>query len=190
MWSLGCMLAELLTGYPLFPGEDEYDQLACIIELLGKPPNSLIQNSKRATYFFTPAGNPRYCSITVLEDGTNIVGGGMSRRGKTRGPPGSKTLVRALKGCQDEVFHDFLRKCLEWDPDKRMTPEVAMRHPWLKRRLPPAPVTSISSGSAPTGNYKDNKIISITSTNEKDSNQTKSAVKTSEEYFKRNSLRF
>ena len=35
---LGCILAELLTGYPLLPGEDETDQLACMIELLGMPP--------------------------------------------------------------------------------------------------------------------------------------------------------
>jgi len=33
VWSLGCILAELLTGHPLFPGEDEGDQLACIIEV-------------------------------------------------------------------------------------------------------------------------------------------------------------
>lgn len=29
MWSLGCILAELLTGYPLLPGEDESDQVDC-----------------------------------------------------------------------------------------------------------------------------------------------------------------
>jgi len=23
MWSFGCIIAELLTGYPLFPGENE-----------------------------------------------------------------------------------------------------------------------------------------------------------------------
>lgn len=34
MWSLGCILAELLTGYPLLPGEDEGDQLACTIEVI------------------------------------------------------------------------------------------------------------------------------------------------------------
>uniref|UniRef100_UPI004038726B dual specificity tyrosine-phosphorylation-regulated kinase 4-like n=1 Tax=Callospermophilus lateralis TaxID=76772 RepID=UPI004038726B len=32
MWSLGCILAELYTGYPLFPGENEVEQLACIME--------------------------------------------------------------------------------------------------------------------------------------------------------------
>ena len=30
MWNLGCILAELYTGYPLFPGENEVEQLACI----------------------------------------------------------------------------------------------------------------------------------------------------------------
>ena len=33
MWSLGCILAELYTGYPLFPGENEVEQLACIMEV-------------------------------------------------------------------------------------------------------------------------------------------------------------
>lgn len=33
MWSLGCIMAELYTGYPLFPGENEVDQLACIMEV-------------------------------------------------------------------------------------------------------------------------------------------------------------
>ncbi|KAL1789337.1 RAD51-associated protein 1 isoform X1 [Sigmodon hispidus] len=32
MWSLGCIMAELYTGYPLFPGENEVEQLACIME--------------------------------------------------------------------------------------------------------------------------------------------------------------
>lgn len=33
MWSLGCILAELYTGYPLFPGESEVEQIACIMEV-------------------------------------------------------------------------------------------------------------------------------------------------------------
>jgi dual specificity tyrosine-phosphorylation-regulated kinase 2/3/4 len=51
MWSLGCILAELLTGYPLLPGEDEGDQLACVIELIGMPPKSVLEQSKRARNF-------------------------------------------------------------------------------------------------------------------------------------------
>lgn len=49
--SLGCILAELLTGIPLLPGEDEADQLACMIELLGMPPPKLIEASRRAKTF-------------------------------------------------------------------------------------------------------------------------------------------
>jgi serine/threonine protein kinase len=29
-------------------------------------------------------------------------------------------------------FVDFIDKCLEWKPDKRMTPDDAFRHPWIK----------------------------------------------------------
>jgi serine/threonine protein kinase len=29
-------------------------------------------------------------------------------------------------------FVDFLDKCLEWKPDKRMTPDEAFKHPWIR----------------------------------------------------------
>jgi dual specificity protein kinase YAK1 len=35
MWSLGCMAAELFLGIPLFPGHNEYNQLARIVEMQG-----------------------------------------------------------------------------------------------------------------------------------------------------------
>jgi cyclin-dependent kinase 12/13 len=37
MWSAGCIMAELLSGKPLFPGSDEADQVARIAEVLGEP---------------------------------------------------------------------------------------------------------------------------------------------------------
>jgi len=52
MWSLGCILAELYTGYPLFPGEDEIEQLACIMEVLGLPPEHIISHASRRRLFF------------------------------------------------------------------------------------------------------------------------------------------
>lgn len=48
----GCILAELYTGYPLFPGENEVEQLACIMELLGTPPDDLISQATRRRLFF------------------------------------------------------------------------------------------------------------------------------------------
>ena len=139
MWSLGCILAELLTGYPLFPGEDESDQLACIIELLGMPPQKVLDNSKRARNFISSRGYPRYCTINVGADGQVQMTGGRSRRGKYRGPPGAKDMVSALKGCDDTLFLDFTKRKLEWDPAVRMTPGQALRHTWLRRRLPKPP---------------------------------------------------
>ena len=37
VWSAGCVLAELLLGQPLFPGESGVDQLVQIIKILGTP---------------------------------------------------------------------------------------------------------------------------------------------------------
>lgn len=37
-------------------------------------------------------GYPRYCEAQTLADGTTILNGGRSRRGKLRGPPGSRDL--------------------------------------------------------------------------------------------------
>lgn len=33
---------------------------------------------------------------------------------------------------ETEDFVDFLDKCLEWKPDKRMTPDEAFKHPWIR----------------------------------------------------------
>ncbi|XP_029969493.1 dual specificity tyrosine-phosphorylation-regulated kinase 2 [Salarias fasciatus] len=165
MWSLGCILAELLTGYPLLPGEDEADQLACIMELLGMPAQKLLDASKRAKNFVSSKGYPRYCAVTTQPDGSVALGAGRSRRGKVRGPPASKEWSAALKGCDDPLFLDFLKQCLEWDPALRMTPSQALRHPWLRRRLPKPP-TGTAAGDKTTpsskrGTAADGSITSI-----------------------------
>jgi len=134
MWSYGCILAELLTGYPIFAGEDEGDQLALIMEVLGMPPQHLLDVSKRARHFISSKGYPRYCTVTMQPDGTVMLGPGKSKRGKHRGTPGTRDLVKsALKGCDDPLFIDFMQRCLEWDPLRRLTPTQALRHPWIKR---------------------------------------------------------
>jgi serine/threonine protein kinase len=48
----GCILAELYTGYPLFPGENEVEQLACLMEVLGPPPDELVAAATRKRLFF------------------------------------------------------------------------------------------------------------------------------------------
>lgn len=136
MWSLGCILAELLTGYPIFPGENEQEQLACIMEIFGPPEKHLIEKSSRKKLFFDSMGKPR---VTV------------STKGRRR-RPSSKTLQQALK-CDDEAFLDFIARCLRWDPDRRMKPDEAMLHEFItgvKRALRPrTAINGAASAASP-----------------------------------------
>ena len=52
MWSFGCILVELHTGYPLFPGESEAEQLLCIMEVLGVPSAEILAKATRLELFF------------------------------------------------------------------------------------------------------------------------------------------
>jgi len=123
MWSLGCILAELYTGYPLFPGENETEQLACIVEALGMPPRSALDRASRRKHFFDSSGAPRATT---------------NSRGKRR-LPGTKNLAQMLK-CADRGFVKFLERCLRWNPRDRHTPEEALAHEWI-----------VSTASAPAG---------------------------------------
>ncbi|KAH9901650.1 hypothetical protein C8Q73DRAFT_253672 [Cubamyces lactineus] len=116
MWSLGCIMAELYTGFPIFPGENEQEQLACIMEVLGVPDKDFINRSSRKRLFFVDTtGAPRPV---------------VNSKGKRR-RPGTKTLAQALKNPQDEMFVDFISKCLVWDPERRLKPQAALRHPYI-----------------------------------------------------------
>lgn len=66
MWSFGAILAELYTGYPLFPGENEAEQLACIMELFGTPSPSILSEAQRRKLFFGMlAGNSSTIQTTL-----------------------------------------------------------------------------------------------------------------------------
>lgn len=59
MWSLGCVMAELLLGQPLFPGESGVDQLVEIIKVLGTPSREQIRSmNKNYTDFKFPQIKP------------------------------------------------------------------------------------------------------------------------------------
>ena len=135
MWSFACILAELYTGstypsppcvhqaggktvgvsagrgggrFPIFPGENETEQLACIMEVMGAPPRALVEEASRRKMFFDSAGAPRIVA---------------NSRGKKR-RPGAKDMASALR-CKDPAFVSFLESCLRWDKRDRLTPEQA-----------------------------------------------------------------
>ncbi|KAF5365620.1 hypothetical protein D9758_003147 [Tetrapyrgos nigripes] len=147
MWSLGCILAELYTGFPIFPGENEQEQLSCIMEVLGVPDKEFVNRSSRRKLFFEPNGNPRAV---------------VNSKGRRR-RPGTKTLSQVLR-CNDEEFVDFVAKCLVWDPEKRIKPQAAMRHPFItagrRPKLPPS--TSKSSSSTNTLSSRKKSEVTVT----------------------------
>jgi serine/threonine protein kinase len=117
MWSLGCVLGEIHSGYPLFPGESEAEQLLCIMEVKGLPPADLLQISTRKKLFFDG-------------DSPKII---QNSRGKKR-IPGSRNLADKVK-TNDEDFLDFLNKCFEWNPVTRISPEEALSHRFIMKGL-------------------------------------------------------
>lgn len=150
MWSLGCILAELYTGYPIFPGENEQEQLSCIMEVLGLPDKELIARSSRKRLFFGMQllPPPSICSLAkgIYLDSTGAPRPVVNSRGRRR-RPGTKTLAQVLR-CDEEPFVDFVAKCLHWDPEKRLKPQNAMRHPFITAgRKPKTTLTSSTSRS-------------------------------------------
>lgn len=52
MWSLGCIIAELYSGVPLFPGVDENELLEFHVLLSGIAPQYMIDGGKKKDKFF------------------------------------------------------------------------------------------------------------------------------------------
>ena len=114
MWSVGCILAEFYTGYPLFTGESEHDQLVHIMEVLGTPGERVMSVSTRAKLFFESNGSPKM----------------LGNKTGARRVPGTRSLKVILQGAPKE-FVDLVEKCLEWDPSLRIKPRDALGHSWI-----------------------------------------------------------
>jgi serine/threonine protein kinase len=67
MWSLGCIATELFLGLPLFPGSSEYNQLSRIVEMLGTPPNYMIEVGKNAHRYFDRDSTGKRYELKSLE---------------------------------------------------------------------------------------------------------------------------
>jgi dual specificity tyrosine-phosphorylation-regulated kinase 2/3/4 len=57
MWSFGCILIELYTGIPIFPGESEHEQLSLITQVIGLPDRSILKDASRRDNFFEQDSN-------------------------------------------------------------------------------------------------------------------------------------
>ena len=57
MWSFGCILVELYTGIPIFPGESENEQLSLIMQVFGVPSEQVLAQGTRRNQFFEENSN-------------------------------------------------------------------------------------------------------------------------------------
>ena len=56
MWSFGCIVCELHTGYPLFPCKNEDELITYMYEYMGSPPDHVLEISNSAHKFFDENG--------------------------------------------------------------------------------------------------------------------------------------
>ncbi|CAG9333127.1 DYRK4_1 [Blepharisma stoltei] len=134
MWSLGCILSELHSGYPLFAGETEHEQLLCIMEIKGIPPVALLKKATKTELFFDSELNPKIIA---------------NSRGKKR-YPGTRSLQEKSMS-SDKKFLNFIERCIDWNPDTRMTPQEAAFHPWIQEGFEGLRTLRSSTGSRGDG---------------------------------------
>jgi len=103
IWSTGCIFAEMLEGKPLFPGKDHVNQFSIITELLGTPPDDVIQ--------------------TIASENTLRFVQSLPKRERV---PFSEKLR-----CTDEGALALLEKMLVFDPQKRITATEALADPYV-----------------------------------------------------------
>ncbi|XP_028649724.1 homeodomain-interacting protein kinase 3-like isoform X3 [Erpetoichthys calabaricus] len=144
MWSLGCVIAELFLGWPLYPGALEYDQIRYISQTQGLPGDQLLSVGTKTTRFFCRDSDSLYSGwrLKTPEEHENETG------------MKSKEARKYIFSCLDDIAHvnlvmdlegsdllsekadrrefvSLLKKMLLIDAEKRITPLETMNHPFV-----------------------------------------------------------
>ena len=114
LWGTACVLAELELGTPLFPGENELDQLNRIAGIIGDIPIEMVkQTGPYKKEFFTIDNE-----LIPCEGFDRLI-----REGVT------------LNMIEADDFVSFLSGCLQWSPNDRLTLNECKTHPFLHSKV-------------------------------------------------------
>lgn len=106
MWGVGCVLFEMATLFPLFPGDNEIDQMKKIQNILGPPPEEVINLYQQNDYDRK--------TMTSLD--INIKGKGFEKY---------------LNHCGD-LFIDLLKKLIVYNPEERLSAKQSLQHNYFQ----------------------------------------------------------
>ncbi|GFR50340.1 hypothetical protein Agub_g12549 [Astrephomene gubernaculifera] len=121
VWSLGCILAELSSGYVLFQNDSLATLLARLEGILGPIPEWMLHKGRYTHRFYTRSG-------MLYERASN------TQRYEMLLP--KRTSLRHRMPDADEGLLEFVSYLLTVDPRKRPTAAEALKHPWLLQDYP------------------------------------------------------
>uniref|UniRef100_A0A182P7F2 Stress-activated protein kinase JNK n=1 Tax=Anopheles epiroticus TaxID=199890 RepID=A0A182P7F2_9DIPT len=116
IWSIGCIMAELITGAVLFPGTDHIDQWMRIVQTLGTPRPEFVAR--------TTPGAQRYINNQPIVAGRPFQELFPDRVFDGMASPNVPQL-------SNDAARDFLRRMLAFDPLERISVDEALAHPYI-----------------------------------------------------------
>ncbi|OJD29144.1 putative dis1-suppressing protein kinase dsk1 [Diplodia corticola] len=123
IWNVGCVVWDAFEGEHLFTGHDpEFEtyrgraHLAEMIALLGPPPPSLLARANLRSKFFSEAGD--FCAGIPTLESTPLEQRETSLEGEDRKE-------------DRECFLRFMRKMLQWEPEKRSSARELAEDEWI-----------------------------------------------------------
>ncbi|KAM4021021.1 homeodomain-interacting protein kinase 4 [Anomaloglossus baeobatrachus] len=146
MWSLGCIIAELHFGYPLYPGNNEYGQVRYICQTQGLPDDYLLNVSSKVLYFFKysvdPTGKIQWRIKTEEEYQMATRVKAVERRKyilnsldqikslyTTRSRYPESEVLAERYDLRNMV--ELMKRMLTWDSKRRINPTTALKHPFI-----------------------------------------------------------
>ncbi|XP_069132119.1 homeodomain-interacting protein kinase 2-like isoform X2 [Argopecten irradians] len=144
MWSLGCVIAELFLGWPLYPGSSEYDQIRYVSQTQGLPAEHMLSAATKTTRFFirentdsnypfwrlkTPEEHEAETKIKSKEARKYIFNclDDMAQINVPTDLEGSELLAEKI---DRKEFIDLLKRMLTLDQERRIMPGEALNHPF------------------------------------------------------------